>query len=214
MRAPTTRSRFGCRSRQPSSRTLRRSRGTAPRTEPVADGSEGPSQGGASPVLAIAGAHLVSVPRSRARPVGAAQCDRVPEMASGRLVASARMRPIVKLPVPALCRRHLRPYPCRSSFEIRSGSLPPSSGLRAHNEPRRGTHAGCPGQGFRCPLWSYGSEPRTGPSSPRRCMRPQGHVRVEGSIGATEGGSHWWNRKQAQRKLFSVEWWQAFTAAP
>ena len=100
------------------------------------------------------------------------------------------------------------------SFEIRAGSLLPPSRLRAPNKPRRGAHASCPGQGFRRPLWSYCSEPRTGPSFPRRCMRPQGHERVEGLICASEGGAHWWNRKHAQRKLFSVEWWQAFAPTP
>ncbi len=69
--------------------------------------------GCASPVLAIGGAHLLSTPRSRAGPVGAAQSDRVPEMPSRRLVASAVIRPIAKLPVRSLCRRHLHPYPCR-----------------------------------------------------------------------------------------------------
>jgi hypothetical protein len=101
-----------------------------------------------------------------------------------------------------------------SSFEIRAGSLPRPSRLRAHDEPRRGAHASCPGQGFRCPLWSYHSAPRTGPSFPRRCTRPQGHERVGGPICASEGETHWWNRKHAQRKLFSVEWWQTFTPAP
>ncbi len=69
--------------------------------------------GCASPVLAIGGAHLLSVPRSRAGPVGAAQSDRVPGMASRQLVASALIRRIVKLPVRSLRRRHLHPYPCR-----------------------------------------------------------------------------------------------------
>ena len=69
--------------------------------------------GCASPVLAIGGAHLLSVPRSRAGPVDAAQSDRVPEMPSRRLVASALIRPMVKLRVRSLCRRHLHPYPCR-----------------------------------------------------------------------------------------------------
>ncbi len=64
-------------------------------------------------MLAIGGVHLLSVPRSRAGPVGAAQCDRVPEMPPRRLVASALTRPIVKLPVRSLRRRHLHPYPCR-----------------------------------------------------------------------------------------------------
>ncbi len=95
-----------------------------------------------------------------------------------------------------------------------AGSLQPPSRLRAHHEPWRGAHASCPGQGFRRPLWSYHSESRTGPSFPRRCMRPQGHERVEGPTCASEGEPHWWNRKHAQRKLFSVEWWQAFTPAP
>lgn len=70
-----------------------------------------PHPGCASPVLAVGGAHLLSVPRSRAEPVGAAQSDRVPGMASRRLVASALIRPIVKLPFCSLRRRHL--YPCR-----------------------------------------------------------------------------------------------------
>jgi hypothetical protein len=131
--------------------------------------------GCASPVLAIAGAHLLSVPRSRAGPVGAAQRDRVPEMPSRRLVASALIRPIVRLPVRSLRRRHLHPYPCR-----------PPLRLRARTESWQGAHASCPGQGFRRPLWSYHSEPRTGPSLPRRCMRPQGHERVEGPICAFE----------------------------
>jgi hypothetical protein len=64
-------------------------------------------------VLAIGGAHLLSAPRSRAGPVGAAQSDRVPEMPSRWLVASALIRPIAKLPVRSLRRRHLHPYPCR-----------------------------------------------------------------------------------------------------
>jgi hypothetical protein len=67
----------------------------------------------ASRVLAIGGAHLLSAPRSRAGPVGAAQRDRVPEMPPRRLVASALICPIVKLPVRSLRRRHLHPYPCR-----------------------------------------------------------------------------------------------------
>jgi len=100
------------------------------------------------------------------------------------------------------------------SSEIRARSLPPPSRLRAHHQPRRGAHASCPGQGFRRPLWSYHSEPGTGPSFPRRCMRPQGHKRVEGPICASEADPHWWNRKHAHRKLFSVEGWQAFTSAP
>ncbi len=66
--------------------------------------------GCASPVLAIGGAHLLSDPRTRAGPVGAAQRDRVPEMPSRRLVASTLIRPIVKLPVRSLRRRHLHPY--------------------------------------------------------------------------------------------------------
>ncbi len=45
-------------------------------------------------------------------------------------------------------------------------------------------------------------------------MRPQGHERVEGPIFASEAETHWWNRKHAQRKLFSREWWQAFTPPP
>jgi hypothetical protein len=88
-------------------------------------------------------------------------------------------------------------------------------------QPQRSAHACCPGQGFRRPLWSYHSEPRTGPSFPRRCMRPQGHERVgpictsEGKPHRScEGEPHRWNRKHAQRKLFSAEWWQAFTPAP
>jgi hypothetical protein len=64
-------------------------------------------------VLAIGGAHLLCAPRSRAGPVGAAQSDRVPEMPSRRLVASALIRSIAKLPVRSLRRRHLHPYPCR-----------------------------------------------------------------------------------------------------
>jgi hypothetical protein len=67
----------------------------------------------ASPVRAIGGVHLLSVPRSRAGSVGAAQRDRVPEMPSRQLVASALLRPIAKLPVCSLRRRHLHPYPCR-----------------------------------------------------------------------------------------------------
>ncbi len=165
--------------------------------------SRGALPGCASPVLAIGWAHLLSVPGSRAGPVGAAQRDRVPEMPSRRLVASALIRPIVNLPVRSLRRRHLHPYPCR-----------PPSRLRARTEPRQGAHASCPGQGFRRPTWSYHSEPRTGPSSPRRCMRPHGHERVEGPICASEGEPHWWNRKHAQRKLASRVWWQAFTPPP
>jgi hypothetical protein len=69
--------------------------------------------GCASPLLAIGGAHLLSVPCSRAGPVGAAQSDGVPAMPSRRLVASALIRPIVKLPVRSLRPRHLHPYPCR-----------------------------------------------------------------------------------------------------
>ena len=65
---------------------------------------------------------------------------------------------------------------------------------------RRGPHASCPEQGFRRPLWSYHSEPPIGPPFPRRCMRPQGHERVEGPICASEAEPHWWNRKHAQRK--------------
>ena len=64
-------------------------------------------------MLAIGGAQLLSVPRSRAGPVGAAQSDRVPEMTSRRLVASAPIRPIVKLLVRCPHRRHLHPYLCR-----------------------------------------------------------------------------------------------------
>ncbi len=75
--------------------------------------------GCASPVLAIGGAHLLSAPRSRTGPVGAAQRDRVPEMPSRRLVASTPIRPIVKLPVRSLRRRHLHPYTRR--FPSRSG---------------------------------------------------------------------------------------------
>ena len=67
----------------------------------------------ASPVLAIGGAHLLSVPRLRAGPVDAAQSDRVPEMPSRRLVASALIRPMAKLRVRSLRRRHLHPSPCR-----------------------------------------------------------------------------------------------------
>lgn len=66
-----------------------------------------------SPLLAIGGAQLLSVPRSRARPVGAAQRERVPEMPSRWLVALALIRPIAKLPVRSLCRRLLHPHPCR-----------------------------------------------------------------------------------------------------
>ncbi len=44
---------------------------------------------------------------------GAAQSDRVPGMTSRRFVASALIRPIAKLPVGSLRRRHLYPYPCR-----------------------------------------------------------------------------------------------------
>jgi hypothetical protein len=69
--------------------------------------------GCASPVLAIGGAHLLSAPRSRTGPVGAAQSDRVPEMPSRRLVASTLIRPIVKHLVRTLLRRHLHPYTCR-----------------------------------------------------------------------------------------------------
>jgi len=69
--------------------------------------------GCASPVLAIGGAHLLPVPRLRAGPFDAAQSDRVPIMPSRRLVASAPIRPIVKLPVRSLRRRHLHPSPCR-----------------------------------------------------------------------------------------------------
>ena len=71
--------------------------------------------GCASRVLAIGGAHLLSVPGSRARPVGATQSDRVPEMPSRRLVASAPIRPMVKLPVRVRRRRRLHPVPCRLS---------------------------------------------------------------------------------------------------
>jgi hypothetical protein len=74
----------------------------------------------ASRVLAIGGAHLLSAPRSRAGPVGAAQRDRVPEMPSRRLVASALIRPIVKLPVRSLRRRHLHRYPCRPPLRLRA----------------------------------------------------------------------------------------------
>ena len=101
-----------------------------------------------------------------------------------------------------------------SFFEIRSGSLPPPSRLRAHDQPRRGAHASCPVQGFRCALWSYHSEPLTGPSAPRRCVRPQGHERVGGPIWSSGGEPHWWNLKHAQRKLSSRVWWQAFTPPP
>jgi hypothetical protein len=62
--------------------------------------------GCASPVLAIGGTHLLSLPRSRAGPVGTAQRDRVPEMPPRRLVASALICPIVKLPVRSLRCRH------------------------------------------------------------------------------------------------------------
>ncbi len=64
-------------------------------------------------MLAIGGAHLLFSPRSRAGPVGAAQSDRVPDMPSRRLVASAVIRPIARLPVRSLRRRHLHPVPCR-----------------------------------------------------------------------------------------------------
>ncbi len=66
-----------------------------------------------SPVLAIGGAHLLSAPRSRAGPVGAAQSDWVPVMPSRRLVASALIRPIVTFPIRSLRPRHLHAYPCR-----------------------------------------------------------------------------------------------------
>ena len=69
--------------------------------------------GCAAPVLAIGRAHLLSIPHSRARPVGAAERDRVPGMASRRLVASTLIRPVVKLRVRSLGRRHLHLYPCR-----------------------------------------------------------------------------------------------------
>ncbi len=72
--------------------------------------------GCASPVLAIGGTHLLSLPRSRAGPVGTAQRDRVPEMPPRRLVASALICPIVKLPVRSLRCRHSHPchLPSRS----------------------------------------------------------------------------------------------------
>ena len=64
-------------------------------------------------MLAVGRPQLLSLPRSRAGPVGAAQRDRVPEMPSRRLVASALIRPIGMLPVRSLRRRQLHPYPCR-----------------------------------------------------------------------------------------------------
>ncbi len=81
--------------------------------------------GFASPVLALGGAQLLSFPRSRAGPVGATQRDRVPEMPSRRLVASAPIRPIVKRPVRSLRGRHSHPYPCRlpSRSQPARGSL-------------------------------------------------------------------------------------------
>ena len=100
------------RSIQTSLGTRRRSRGLASRTEPVGDASEVPSQGALLRCSQSLGL-TCSVPRSRAGPVGAAQRDRVPGMPSRRLVASALIRPIVRLPVRSLRRRHLHPYPCR-----------------------------------------------------------------------------------------------------
>jgi hypothetical protein len=76
--------------------------------------------GCAFPVLAIGGANLLSFPRSRAGPVGAAQSDRVPAMPPRRLVASALIRPIMELPVRSLRRRHLHPFP----FSLPSRSDP------------------------------------------------------------------------------------------
>ncbi len=35
-----------------------------------------------------------------------------------------------------------------------------------------------------------------------------------GLICASEAEPHWWNRKHTQRKLISVEWWQASIPAP
>ena len=86
-----------------------------------------------SPVFAIRGAHLLSVPCSGAGPVGAAQRDRVPEMSSRRLVTSAPIRPVAKLRVRSLHR--LRSYPCR----LPSRSDPAPCRLRhdfAHNISR------------------------------------------------------------------------------
>ncbi len=59
---------------------------------------------------------MLSLPRSRAGPVGTAQRDRVPEMPPRRLVASALIGPIVKPPVRYLRRRHSHPchLPSRS----------------------------------------------------------------------------------------------------
>lgn len=57
------------------------------------------------------GGGTMSVPRSREGPVAATQSDRVPELPSRRLVASALICPLVKLPVRSLRRRHLHPYP-------------------------------------------------------------------------------------------------------
>ena len=71
----------------------------------------GVAPGCASPMLAIGGTHLLSLPRSRAGPVGTAQRDPVPEMPPRRLVASALICPIVKLPVRSPRRRHS--HPCR-----------------------------------------------------------------------------------------------------
>ena len=68
-------------------------------------------------MLAIGGAHLLSLPRSRAGSVGTAKRDRVPEMPPRRLVASALICPIVKLPVRSLRRRHLHPCHLPSKSE-------------------------------------------------------------------------------------------------
>ncbi len=61
---------------------------------------------------------MLSLPRSRAGPVGTAQRDRVPEMPPRRLVASAPIFLIVKLSVRSLRRRHS--HPCH----LPSGSEP------------------------------------------------------------------------------------------
>ncbi len=67
----------------------------------------------ASLVLAIGGAHLLSVPRARAGPIGAVQSERVPVMPSCRLVASAPIHPFVKLLIRSLRRCYSHPLPCR-----------------------------------------------------------------------------------------------------
>ncbi len=74
--------------------------------------------GCASPVLAIGGIRLLSLPRSRAGSVGTAQRDRVPEMPPRRLVASALICPIVKLPVRSLRCRHSHPCHLPSRSEL------------------------------------------------------------------------------------------------